>query len=135
MDGFPRNLRQAEMFDHLLAERGRRVTGAVYITAPEKTILERLAGRRICSRCKRTYHKEFRRPRIRGICDDCGGKVVRRHDDDPATHRDRLRTYAEKTLPLVEYYRRSGVLLEVNGDQPIDAVKDEIQRAIEETDA
>jgi adenylate kinase len=130
IDGFPRTVRQAEMFDVLLADRERKVSHALFISAPEKTILERLAGRRICSNCGRTYHKEFRRPKIHGICDDCKSKVVRRHDDDPETHRERLRTYYEKTLPLADFYRRSGVLAEINGDQQIEAVHEEIERLL-----
>jgi adenylate kinase len=130
IDGFPRTVRQAEMLDLLLADRERKISHALFITAPEKTILQRLGGRRICSKCGRTYHKEFRRPKIHGICDDCRSTVIRRHDDDPDTHRERLRIYSEKTLPLADYYRRTGVLVEVNGDQPIEAVHDEIERAV-----
>jgi adenylate kinase len=130
IDGFPRTVRQAEMFDVLLADRERKVSHALFITAPEETILKRLAGRRICSKCGRTYHKEFRRPKIHGICDDCKSKVIRRHDDDPATHRERLRVYGEKTLPLADYYRRTGVLVEVDGDQSIEGVQQAIERAI-----
>ena len=130
MDGFPRTIRQAELFDELLRDRGRKVTQAFFITAPEKTILERLGGRRICSKCGRTYHKEFRRPKIHGICDVCKGKVIRRHDDDPDTHRERLRTYNDKTLPLVEYYRKNGKLVEINGDQSIESVHEAIEKVI-----
>jgi adenylate kinase len=130
MDGFPRTIRQAELFGELLADRGRKVSHAFFITAPEATILQRLGGRRICSKCGRTYHKEFRRPKIHGICDYCKSKVVRRHDDDPDTHRERLRTYNEKTLPLVEYYRRTGSLVEIDGNQGIDQVHDSIEKVI-----
>ncbi|MBI4601480.1 MAG: nucleoside monophosphate kinase, partial [Planctomycetes bacterium] len=130
MDGFPRTVRQAEMLDALLADRHRRVSFALFIEAPEDVILERLTGRRICSQCGETYHKEFKRPKIHGVCDKCWGTVVHRHDDDPATHRERLRTYHEKTLPLGEHYGRKGLLVRINGNQPVDAVAAEIARAI-----
>ncbi len=131
MDGFPRNVRQAELLDKLLAERRRKVSYALVINAPEATILGRLSGRRICSKCGRTYHKEFNRPKIHGICDDpCYGKVVHRPDDTPEAHRDRLRTYAEKTLPLEDYYGKAGILVHINGDQSVDAVAEEIRKAI-----
>lgn len=130
MDGFPRTVRQAEMFDLLLTHRDRRVSYALFITAPVETILNRLAGRRICSQCGQTYHKEFKRPKIHGICDVCFGKVVHRQDDTPEAHRDRLQTYAEKTLPLEEYYKKTGILVHVNGDQTVDQVAAEIRRAI-----
>ena len=130
MDGFPRTIRQAELFDQLLASHGKKVDFALFFSAPEATILRRLGGRRICSRCGATYHEEFKRPRVPGVCDICKGKVVKRHDDEPETHRDRLRTYHEKTLPLAEYYRRQGILVDINGDQPVEAVAEEIRRAI-----
>ena len=130
MDGVPRTVRQAEMLDSLLHERGRRISYALFITAPEETILARLAGRRICSKCGQTYHKEFKRPKIHGICDVCFGKVVHRQDDSPEAHRDRLRTYAEKTLPLEVYYKGTGILVHVNGNQTVDEVAQEIRTAI-----
>jgi adenylate kinase len=130
MDGFPRTLRQAGMFDEMLAARGRKVDHALFIDAPQEVILKRLEGRRICSQCGETYHKEFKRPHIHGICDKCKGKVVRRHDDDPETHKERLVTYYEKTFPLAEYYKEKGVLVYIKGDQPIDAVAEEIARTL-----
>jgi adenylate kinase len=131
MDGFPRTIRQAELFDQLLANRGKKVDFALFFSAPEETVLRRLAGRRICSSCGATYHEEFRRPRIPGVCDSCKGKVVKRHDDEPTTHRDRLRAYVQKTLPLAEYYRRKGVLVDINGDQSVESVAEQIQRTIQ----
>lgn len=129
-DGFPRTVHQAVLFDDLLARRGRKVSFALFMEAPEETILTRLGGRRICANCGETYHKEFKRPRIHGICDTCKGKVVRRHDDNPTTHRDRLRTYYEKTLPLSEYYQKAGNLVIINGNQTVDEVAAEIEKTI-----
>jgi adenylate kinase len=131
MDGFPRNLRQAEMLDRLLEERDRRVTSAIFITAPDEVVLRRLAGRRVCAGCKATYHEEFSRSRTAGICDECGGKLERRHDDDPATHRERLLTYQRQTAPLAEYYQGAGLLRRVNGNQPIEQVGGEIDRILQ----
>lgn len=130
MDGFPRNVRQAELFDRLLAERERTVSRALFIEAPEEVILARLGGRRICSGCRETYHKEFKRPKIHGVCDRCKGKVIRRHDDNPETHRERLKTYVEKTLPLALYYERTGKLVRIDGNQTVESVSSEIERAI-----
>jgi adenylate kinase len=123
-------LAAGKLFDELLAARGGKVDRALFIDAPQEVILKRLSGRRICSRCGETYHKEFKRPQIHGICDKCKGKVVRRHDDDPATHQERLLTYYEKTLPLADYYKQQGVLVYINGDQTIDAVAEEIARTV-----
>jgi adenylate kinase len=130
MDGFPRTVRQAELFDELLRARDRRVDFALFIVAPEATVLKRLAGRLLCSRCGETYHQEFKRPRIDMVCDRCGEKVGRRHDDAPETHQERLRAYHEKTEPLQSHYRRTGVLVEIDGDRTIDEVAVQIARAI-----
>jgi adenylate kinase len=126
MDGFPRNVRQAQMLDDLLAERGLRVSSALFISAPDEVVLRRLAGRRVCSKCGETYHEDFKRSKTQGICDLCDGALKRRHDDDPSTHRERLVTYHRQTEPLVEYYERSGVLRRINGDQTIEKVAAEI---------
>jgi len=133
LDGFPRNVHQAERLEELLAERGRKVSRALLIKAPEDTILARLTGRMICSQCGRTYHQLFQRPSIRGICDSCKGKVSQRHDDDPATHQERLRVYQEKTAPLEEYYEKASLLVRINGDQTLEAVAADIGKAINGT--
>ncbi len=130
MDGFPRNVPQARMLDDLLAERGLRVSSALFISAPDEVVLRRLLGRRICSTCQRDYHEEFKRSKTPGICDLCGGVLKRRHDDDPATHRERLSTYRRQTEPLVEYYERAGLLRRINGDQTIEKVAKEISEAL-----
>jgi adenylate kinase len=130
MDGFPRTIHQAERFDALLAERDRQVDHAVFVKAEEETILRRLGGRLVCQGCGQTYHREFRPPRQTGRCDRCGGEVVRRHDDDPATHRERLRTYLERTQPLVEYYRGRGLLREVDGEGSIEEVAERVEEAL-----
>jgi adenylate kinase len=132
MDGFPRNTRQAEMFDKLLAERKRKVTHALFIVAPDEVVLKRLGGRLVCSKCGATYNEDVKPPEKAGICDACKGPVARRKDDDPKTQRDRLEQYRVQTTPLIDYYGRSGVLRKVNGDQSIDAVSAEIARAIDE---
>ena len=130
MDGFPRTLKQAEMFDKLLAGRKRKVTHALFIVAPDEVVLKRLGGRLVCSKCGATYNEETKRPKVDGVCDACKGPVGRRKDDDPKTQRDRLDQYHAQTTPLADYYTRTGVLKKVNGDQPIDAVAAEISKAI-----
>lgn len=132
LDGFPRTIRQAELLDQLLAERGKSIDCALFFEAPEEVILERLAGRRICSKCGTTYHKEFKRPRIHGICDVCQGEVTRRHDDTPGVHRARLKTYHEKTAPLKAYYAGTGVLVEIDADQSIQGVAGSIAAIIDQ---
>jgi adenylate kinase len=130
MDGFPRNVHQAERFDAMLGVRAKRVDRALFIDAPERVILERLGGRRICNECGATYHVQFKKPRREGICDVCGGRILKRHDDNPEVHRERLETYYEKTRPLEDFYRKAGILSHVNGNQSIEDVAAEIARIL-----
>lgn len=131
MDGFPRTIRQAEMLDRMLAERKRKVTQSLFILAPDAVVLKRLGGRLTCSKCGATYHEESKRPKADGVCDACKGPVGRRKDDEPQTQKDRLEAYKAQTTPLEAYYRKSGVLKAINGNQTIEAVAAEIARAIE----
>lgn len=130
IDGFPRTVAQAEEFDRLLLDRDRHVDYALFIVAPESVVLQRLGGRLICSGCGRTYHKQFHRPRLDGICDVCKARIVSRHDDHPDVHKERLRTYHEKTAPLADYYRAKKKLREIDGNQTIEEVAAEIGRTI-----
>lgn len=132
MDGFPRNLYQARMLDRVLAERRKSLDCALFFLIPDEVILNRLTGREICSKCKATYHTQFKRPRIEGICDLCHGKVVRRHDDNPEAYQIRLQAYHQKTAPLAEYYEKAGILYNIDGDQPIDEVAQEIRTVVGE---
>lgn len=131
MDGFPRNIHQAEMLDRLLSQRGRMVSHAIFIVAPDEVVLGRLGGRRVCSGCGATYNVVSKPPGVEGVCDSCGGSVGKRKDDDPQVHRDRLAEYHRQTAPLVDYFRRTGVLRNVSGDQSIEEVASEIEKIIE----
>jgi len=130
-DGFPRNRAQAEGLDAALALTGDAITTVVQIEVPLETLVARLAGRRVCTRCNAVYHVEFNPPRRAGICDRCGGEVVQREDDQPGPIKRRLDLYAQETEPLLAYYRDRGLLTTVSGNQPIERVTEEIVRVIE----
>ncbi len=130
LDGFPRTLEQAEALDEALATKGRRVEKALYLTAPRETLLNRVAGRWICKDCQATYHEVFNPPAVAGRCDACGGPLYQRPDDRRETAERRLDVYLEQTVPVVDYYRRRGGLVEVNGDQPIEAVQHDLHAAL-----
>ena len=130
VDGFPRNIRQAELFDRMLAEKGQEVHRALFLRAPEETLLQRLAGRMVCSECGFSYHGTFRKPKVDDVCDSCEGPVVRRHDDDPETHRRRLEIYRADTAPLEKYYERQGVLTYIDGDRSVAEVAAAVRGAI-----
>ncbi|RMF29158.1 MAG: adenylate kinase [Chloroflexi bacterium] len=130
LDGFPRTIAQAEALDALLAERGERVTIVPYIKVSEEVLLQRLGGRWTCRQCGRVYHTLFDPPPEPGRC-ACGGELYQRPDDTPETQRRRIEVYMEQTSPLITYYRERGLLVEIDGEQDIDAVHEALAAAIE----
>ncbi len=113
LDGFPRTLAQAEKLDEILAQRGKKVDLVINLTTPRDEIIERILTRRVCSNqnCKTTYNIKLNPPKVEGICDKCGAKLVQREDDSTAEAiNQRLEIYETKTAPLVEYYSKKGVL-------------------------
>lgn len=123
LDGFPRTMPQAEALAAVLAELGQKIDLVILIDVPDETIIERLAGRRVCIKCGATYHVKFSPPKAEGECDRCDGEVIQRDDDQPDTVRHRLATYANQTAPLVEYYEAQGVLQRFdNSGAPADTV-------------
>jgi adenylate kinase len=130
LDGFPRNIAQAEALDRALAQRGAKVDVAVYLKVPEAELVRRLSRRWECGVCRTPYHEETHPPRTPGICDLCGGTLIQRPDDRPETVRRRLAVYFEQTAPLLDYYRQRGVLVEVDGGQPIPEVTRQVLEAV-----
>ena len=130
VDGFPRNIGQAQALDAWLAERGTKLDAALALEVPEEVSLRRILGRRVCSQCGRNYHVDSP-PERDWECDRCGGKVEPRTDDASRdTIRDRLRVYHEQTEPLKDYYAKTGRLREVDGLGSPDEVFDRILGAI-----
>jgi adenylate kinase len=130
LDGFPRTIAQAEALTRALTEQGHKIGIVPYIAVPDKVLIERVSGRRLCRVCGESYHVKFNPPAQPGICDKDGGELYQRDDDKPETVRKRLKVYWEQTSPLIEYYRRQGVLVEINGDQSIDAVSADLRAAV-----
>lgn len=128
-DGFPRNVVQAQALDDALASRNARVDHALLISVRDEELIGRLGGRWICRTCGALYHERNDPPTQPGICDRCGGELYQREDDRPEVVRSRL----EKQKPpaaLIEHYRRAGVLSEINGEQPLDAVTHDLLAAL-----
>ena len=117
LDGFPRNLAQAE----ILAEMGAPVKGAVLIDVPDDIIQDRIAGRRTCPKCKAGYHVRNLPPKVEGVCDVCGGKLVTRKDDAPETVKNRLAVYHRETEPLKDFYKSRSVLYPVEDMGSVEA--------------
>lgn len=130
LDGFPRTIAQAEALKAALARTGDNLKGVLYIKVPEDVLLARLSGRLTCRNCGAMYHKVFLPPKVPGHCDLCGGELYQRSDDTEETARKRLEVYFNQTSPLIEYYRQAGLLIEINGDQPVDQVTADLETAI-----
>lgn len=114
LDGFPRNVIQAEVLDAFLSERGIQLDAAVEFTVDPDEIIRRLAGRRTCRNCGRAWHLVFDAPADPAKCDDCGGEIYQRDDDNEETIRRRLEVYAEQTAPIVGHYRHQGLLISIS---------------------
>jgi len=134
LDGFPRTLGQAAAFDGALAYRGHQVAVALLICVSDETVIKRLSGRWICRDCQAMYHQVFDPPREPTRCDQCGGRLYQRLDDQPDTVRNRLLVYYKQTGPLVGYYFARGILREVEGEQAIEAVHADLVAAVRKDD-
>ncbi|MGN6552791.1 MAG: adenylate kinase [Verrucomicrobiota bacterium] len=114
LDGFPRTVTQARALDEMLANQNCVLDAVLNYDLPIDKIVARLSGRRICPVCKMVYHNLARPPRLRGICDRCGARLVQREDDRPEAIRVRLKVYEQSTAPLIEFYRKRGVLISIS---------------------
>ncbi len=121
LDGFPRSLGQARALDAKMADRSG-IDGVLYINVSRDELVRRLGGRSICRVCQTPYHATSSPPRQEGVCDKCGGELYQREDDRPEAVTNRLEVYEEHTAPVVEHYRRNGVLTEIDGDSSIKEV-------------
>lgn len=122
LDGFPRTIPQAEALDAALTKMNQKMDYAIDVDVPDENIVNRMAGRRACLNCGATYHVVTIPTKVEGICDTCGNAVVLRDDDQPETVQKRLDVYHEQTQPLIDYYKKQGILKSVDGTQHMDDV-------------
>ena len=113
LDGFPRNVAQAE----ILEKTGAPIRSVVLVDVPDEIIADRIAGRRTCPKCKAGYHVKALPPKVEGVCDVCSEKLVIRKDDNPETVKDRLVVYHQQTEPLIAFYQEKGLLRKIDGNQ------------------
>jgi adenylate kinase len=130
LDGFPRTIAQAEALDELLAEMGARISVVPYIHVSSEVLLERLSGRWTCRANGHVFHTLFNPPQHPGVCDFDGSPLFQRDDDTEETQRRRIEVYFKQTAPLLDYYRGKGLLVEIDGEQPIDEVQRDLVSAI-----
>lgn len=122
LDGFPRTIPQAEALDAALEKIGQHMDYAIDVDVPDENIVNRMSGRRACLDCGATYHVVSLPPKTEGKCDHCGSDLVLREDDKPETVQKRLSVYHDQTQPLIDYYKKQGILKSVDGTQPMEAV-------------
>jgi adenylate kinase len=130
LDGFPRNIQQAEALDKALGRQSRKIDKVVYIKVGEKELIKRISGRWICRNCQAPYHEVDSPPKVKGKCDRCGGELYQRPDDNAATVKKRLEVYFKETSPLIDYFKKAGKLLEVNGEGAATQINQRIQEAL-----
>jgi len=129
-DGFPRSLKQAESLDKALPGMNKHIDKVIYIKVAEEELLHRLSGRWICRSCQAPYHAVTSPPKVSGACDKCNGELYQRQDDTVETVKKRLKVYFTETAPLIEYYKKTGKLVEVNGEGEINQISKRIIKAL-----
>ena len=113
LDGFPRTIRQAELLEEALSSLGRKLDRVVYFKVDDDVILKRLTARLNCRKCGKIYNKLFMPPKVENVCDDCGSELFQRPDDSLETAKSRLEVFYRQTSPLIDYYRKQGLMLEI----------------------
>lgn len=126
LDGFPRTIEQAKALDTVLGELGQKLDAVINIQVDPKLLVERAVGRRICKECGQTYHIVFNAPKHEGVCDKCGGQLYQRKDDTEETVANRINVYQNQTEPLIEYYTAKSIIININGERPIEKVGEDI---------
>lgn len=122
LDGFPRTIPQAEALDAALTKVGQAVDYAINVEVPDENIVNRMSGRRACVNCGATYHIVYAPTKVENVCDTCQGDLILRDDDKPETVQKRLNVYHEQTQPLIDYYTKKNILVEVDGTVDINDV-------------
>lgn len=126
LDGFPRTVPQAEALATITT-----LSGVINFDVDDEAIVSRLTGRRICSKCGFSHHVNFLPPRKEGVCDQCGGELIQREDDTEGPIRNRLSVYQSQTEPLIDYYRKSGLIIDIDGSPAPDVVLSSVVAALE----
>ncbi|WKV07976.1 adenylate kinase [Thermoanaerobacterium sp. CMT5567-10] len=130
LDGYPRNVVQAESLGKYLGDKNLKIDHVLNIIVDRDELVKRLSGRRVCPSCGATYHIVTKPPKVEGICDNCGEKLIQRTDDNIESVLKRLEVYEDETKPLVEYYGKLNLIRNIDGNKPVNEVYKEIQALI-----
>ncbi len=132
LDGFPRNIAQAEALDEVLNKMGTKLSAVINISVDPSVLVERAVGRRICKGCSATYHVSFNPSKVVGVCDKCSGELYQRSDDNEETVSNRVAVYSKETAPLIDYYGDKKIIINVDGQKDIGLVFEDIALALGE---
>ncbi|TRZ95150.1 adenylate kinase [bacterium] len=133
LDGYPRNLSQAETLDKMLNDQGIGINLVIDLDSSEAVIIQRLTGRLVCRSCGMNFHKKNMPPKIEGICDRCGGELYQRDDDKEETVRRRLEVYRQETVSLINYYEKTGKLNRLAADGDLEVILNQIIALVNKT--
>ena len=132
LDGFPRTIFQAEKLDEFLAQRGEKIDKVINIDVEKDALVKRITGRRVCKSCGASYHVVNIPPKKDGVCDLCNGELIQRADDTEETVLNRIDVYNKQTKPLVDYYDKAGVIINIDGNKDLDDVLADIIKGLEQ---
>ena len=132
LDGFPRTYEQAVALDKILNDLGIKLDAVLNISVDDEYLVERITGRRVCEKCGASYHIKAAKPKVDGVCDMCGGKLIQRKDDEEATIKNRLQVYYQKTKPVLDYYVEQGIVRNVSGVGDIEDIFNNIKKSLGE---
>jgi adenylate kinase len=136
LDGFPRNVSQAEALDDLLQTEGIKLDAVLDLEVPEEEVIKRIAGRRICRKdSSHVFHVSYSPPKTEGVCDICGGELYQRDDDSEETVRKRLEVYHTQTEPIIDYYQAQGLVVTISSQGPADEITQRVLEALKRDDA
>ena len=135
LDGFPRNVKQAEALDEVLRSEGMKLDAVLDLEVPEEEVVRRIAGRRICrNESAHVYHVSYKQPKKEGVCDECGGELYQRDDDSETTVRKRLEVYHTQTEPIIDYYKAQGLVVTITALGKVDDVTKRALEALQHKD-
>lgn len=132
LDGFPRTIPQAEALDGIMEDLNRKLDGVVNVDVSSDELVKRLSGRRICRTCSAPFHQMFNPPKVADVCDKCSGELYQRDDDKEAAIKNRLTVYNKQTQPVLDYYKKQSILIDVDGEKDIEDVFSDIKDELEE---
>jgi adenylate kinase len=127
LDGFPRTVNQALALEEMLKGKGEKISKVLFFDVPDEVIIDRLSGRRVCSKCGAVYHVKYNPPKIEGVCDLCGGSLVQRDDDREEVVKKRLEVYRKQTQPLIEFYQDRGIIYRLDAEKGVEELFEEVK--------